>query len=80
MEKLEWMQKNPEKLSLLTSQYLSHDPTPCSEEKDESVLERQLLDEKETLFNRYSAMFALRNIGSDAAVRALTKGMNRTKG
>ncbi|OQV14185.1 Deoxyhypusine hydroxylase [Hypsibius exemplaris] len=75
LERLKWMEENPSKLDLLTSQYLSIDPAPCSEETDIPLLEAQLLNEKETLFNRYRAMFSLRNIGSKEAVKALAKGL-----
>ena len=35
---------------------------------------KQLLDTKLSLFDRYRAMFSLRNIGSDAAIDALAEG------
>jgi deoxyhypusine monooxygenase len=39
-------------------------------------LRGQLLDSKRPLFERYRAMFALRNIGSPAAVDALAAGFS----
>jgi deoxyhypusine monooxygenase len=39
-----------------------------------SDLEHQLMDTKLSLFERYRAMFALRNIGDREAVLALAKG------
>lgn len=38
-------------------------------------LRDQLLDTKLSLFDRYRAMFSLRNIGSDAAIDALAEGL-----
>lgn len=35
----------------------------------------QLLDTKLPLFERYRAMFSLRNIGTDAAIDALAAGL-----
>jgi len=58
----------------------SDSSTPCSESKSESSLSvdeltGQLLDEDRPLFERYRAMFALRNRGGAAAVGALCRGM-----
>lgn len=68
------MKSNPDKLDMLTSRYLSVDPTPCSNETSVAALEAQLLDEDLNLFDRYCAMFTLRNIGTDDAVKAIAKG------
>ena len=38
-------------------------------------LKVQLLDTKLSLFERYRAMFSLRNIGTDAAIDALAEGL-----
>ncbi len=42
---------------------------------DVAALKRQLLDANLPLFERYRAMFALRDIGSEEAVLALTVGL-----
>ena len=39
-------------------------------------LKKRLLDTKLSLFDRYRAMFSLRNIGTDAAIDALAEGFN----
>ena len=38
-------------------------------------LKKILLDENQSLFERYRAMFALRNIGTDEAVLAICEGI-----
>ncbi|KAF9267333.1 Deoxyhypusine hydroxylase [Marasmius fiardii PR-910] len=60
-----------------TSKLLFGAPKPedvCQENIDN--LKYQLLDTKRPLFERYRAMFALRNIGSPAAVDALASGFS----
>ncbi|GAA5978297.1 hypothetical protein JCM5350_002256 [Sporobolomyces pararoseus] len=51
---------------------------PSSSEESISIpeLEKTLLDDKLSLFERYRAMFALRNDGSREAVLSLAKGFN----
>jgi deoxyhypusine monooxygenase len=71
------------------STYASIDPAPATSgllsgvPKPEDVtqdnidqLKSQLLDKKRPLFERYRAMFALRNIGTPAAVDALAAGFS----
>lgn len=72
VRRLEWLQENKQELS--TSPYLSVDPAPPSEETDVAKLRQTLLDESCPLFDRYRAMFALRNLGGQAAVLALADG------
>ena len=74
LDRLSWLEKNNED-GRSKNPYSSVDPTPPSEETDVSKLKHILLDEKETLFNRYRAMFALRNMRSTEAVLALTAGL-----
>jgi deoxyhypusine monooxygenase len=45
-------------------------------ESNISSLRSTLLDTKVSLFDRYRAMFALRNIGTPAAVDALAAGFS----
>lgn len=76
-------------LSFLLRLYTSIDPAPATsgllmgapkpgEVSQASIdeLRVQLLDAKRSLFERYRAMFALRNIGSAAAVDALAAGFS----
>ncbi|XP_010077742.1 PREDICTED: deoxyhypusine hydroxylase, partial [Pterocles gutturalis] len=72
VRRLEWLQENKQELG--TSPYLSVDPAPPAEETDIVKLRETLLDESRTLFDRYRAMFALRNLGGQAAVLALADG------
>ncbi|XP_008496640.2 deoxyhypusine hydroxylase [Calypte anna] len=73
VRRLEWLKENKQELG--TSPYLSVDPAPPAEESDVAELHRTLLDESRSLFDRYRAMFALRNLGSQDAVLALADGL-----
>ena len=56
-------------------EYLSVDPAPAvSESKPVSDLSNELLDTNLSLFQRYRAMFSLRNLNSDEAALALISG------
>ncbi|KAJ8278344.1 hypothetical protein GJAV_G00086610 [Gymnothorax javanicus] len=55
--------------------YTSVDPAPPAPMKSVSELRAQLLDEALPLFDRYRAMFALRNTGTEEAVLALGDGL-----
>lgn len=56
--------------------YGSVDPAPPSKIKNVKELEQILNDENETLFNRYKAMFSLRDIASPESITVLSKGNN----
>ncbi|NXF42042.1 DOHH hydroxylase, partial [Nyctibius bracteatus] len=73
VRRLEWLQENKEEPS--ASPYLSVDPAPPAKETDVAELRKTLLDESRMLFDRYRAMFALRNLGGRAAVLALADGL-----
>lgn len=57
-----------------TGPYSSVDPAPPAPEEDVGKLREDLLDESLPLFERYRAMFALRNLGEEPAVLALADG------
>ena len=80
VERIEWLQDKERKEVLEKSHnenpYCSVDPAPCAPEKDTEKLRLCLLDENETLFRRYQAMFSLRNKGDDASVAALAEGLS----
>lgn len=54
--------------------YCSVDPAPPAVRKSVPDLRCTLLDESLPLFERYRAMFALRNLGNEEAVLALGDG------
>lgn len=72
VKRLEWMQENREAPG--AGPYCSVDPAPPAREADVEKLRQALLDEAKPLFERYRAMFALRNLGGEAAVLALADG------
>ncbi|XP_067824357.1 deoxyhypusine hydroxylase [Heptranchias perlo] len=72
VKRIEWLQNNKDQSE---SPYCSIDPAPPALEKDIKKLRETLLDESLPLFDRYRAMFALRNIGSKEAVLALGDGL-----
>ncbi|XP_025412586.1 deoxyhypusine hydroxylase [Sipha flava] len=57
--------------------YGSVDPAPPSEIKSLEELERILNDDNENLFNRYKAMFSLRDIASPESIVILSKALSR---
>lgn len=54
--------------------YCSIDPAPPASRRSVPELRSVLLDESLPLFERYRAMFALRNLGTEEAVVALGDG------
>ncbi|KAK3091448.1 hypothetical protein FSP39_019922 [Pinctada imbricata] len=76
VERIEWL-NNPDRHSekLTSNPYLSVDPAPPNEEQTPEKLERVLLDETLPLFQRYRAMFSLRNLGTTEAVKVLALGL-----
>ncbi|NWX93918.1 DOHH hydroxylase, partial [Nothoprocta pentlandii] len=73
VQRLEWLQEHGEDPG--ASPYLSVDPAPPAEETDVAKLRETLLDESRPLFERYRAMFALRNVGGREAALALADGL-----
>lgn len=76
--RVKWLQSDENKERLPQNPYDSVDPAPPSTETNAEKLKAILLNEKATLFDRYRAMFALRNLRSKEAVEAL--GMALTHG
>lgn len=75
--RLEWLEKQSKQAeeNLSENPYHSVDPAPPDAKTSVTDLRLKLLDENENLFERYRAMFGLRNNGSDEAVLALCEGM-----
>ncbi|XP_051033262.1 deoxyhypusine hydroxylase [Phodopus roborovskii] len=72
--RLEWLQQHPGEVAS-SGPYLSVDPAPPAAERDVGRLRETLLDEAQPLFERYRAMFALRNVGGKEAALALAEGL-----
>lgn len=75
MNRLKWLQSNDQEKNLLRSPYMSIDPAPPAEISDISVLKKTLLDENKSLFDRYRAMFTLRNLRTPESILALSEGL-----
>ncbi|XP_013098200.1 deoxyhypusine hydroxylase isoform X2 [Stomoxys calcitrans] len=58
-----------------TNPYASVDPSPPAENKSVVELKAIYLDPKQSLFDRYRAMFSLRNLRTEEAVLAITEGL-----
>ncbi|XP_060786906.1 deoxyhypusine hydroxylase [Neoarius graeffei] len=79
VRRLEWLMSRGDAAekaeSTDSNPYCSVDPAPPAQRKNVPELRTQLLDENLPLFERYRAMFALRNLGSEEAVLALGDGL-----
>jgi deoxyhypusine monooxygenase len=51
------------------------DPAPAAPEKDVASLEKRLKDTTLPVFQRYRALFTLRNLGGDDAIRVIAEAM-----
>lgn len=77
VHRLEWLlsvDKLAEDESTAKNPYCSVDPAPPAVRKSVPELRQALLNESLPLFERYRAMFALRNLGNEEAVLALAAG------
>lgn len=74
LQRLNWLKSQEEENDLLPNPYKSVDPAPSTSKMDVEDLEKILLDDTLPLFQRYRAMFSLRNLGTTEAVKALAKG------
>ncbi|KAF3691382.1 Deoxyhypusine hydroxylase [Channa argus] len=75
VRRIEWLQSGGEKQLEDGNPYSSVDPAPPAVRNSVSELRSSLLDESLPLFERYRAMFALRNLGNEEAVLALGDGL-----
>lgn len=73
LERIKWLQTKEDLKD--NNPYCSVDPTPPAASKDVEQLKSVLLDENENLFNRYRAMFSLRNLRTKESVQALGAGL-----
>ena len=73
LQRIDFFQSDEGKQLVDDSPYMSVDPTPAADKNTPvSELRACLLDENAKIFDRYRAMFALRNIGGAEAISALT--------
>nr|MBE5726527.1 nero [Cucujiformia] len=75
LDRINWLKTSKTENDIFVSPYNSVDPAPPAVTKDIAELKAILIDEKLSLFNRYRAMFTLRNIGSEDAVKALGEAL-----
>lgn len=77
LQRIEWFNEksSEESKNLSTNPYKSIDPAPPSQTEDTETLKNILLDESCSLFERYRAMFSLRNKGDEDSVLALADGL-----
>ena len=69
LNRLDWLaNKAKEKENLSENPYYSVDPAPPHINSDVEFLKKTLLDESLEMFERYRAMFQLRNKGTDEAI------------
>nr|NVI76142.1 nero [Cucujiformia] len=72
IERINWFNKClHEKEKLSQNPYKSVDPAPPALTNDVNELKNILLDENESLFERYRAMFSLRNLNTKESVEVL---------
>nr|CAD2198447.1 unnamed protein product [Meloidogyne enterolobii] len=74
LEMILWRKSNG---NIPRSQYDSIDPAPPLDDENKTVdeLVSILLNQQNTLWERYRALFALRNLNTDAATKAIAKGL-----
>lgn len=73
IRRIKWLQDHPD-LKKPLGEYLTVDPTPTTELNDVNKLKAILIDDNEDLFERYKAMFALRNIKTPESILTLCEG------
>nr|NVI76126.1 nero [Cucujiformia] len=77
LDRIKWLKNsNKDETKLPKSPYTSVDPAPPSSTLNIEELKSQLTNEELSLFKRYRAMFALRNIGSPEAIKILGEALN----
>lgn len=86
LELLEWKENNKDKENLNAHHpiFMSVDPAPPVEDSENDVairvakLETKLMNKEASIFERYRALFALRNVGTTAAVEVLGRALDDT--
>ncbi|XP_017774575.1 PREDICTED: deoxyhypusine hydroxylase [Nicrophorus vespilloides] len=75
LERIQWLHGGESIESLSQNIYNSVDPAPPASTTDVTELRQILLNPDVTLFNRYRAMFSLRNINSKESIAALCEAL-----
>eukprot|EP00461_Guttulinopsis_vulgaris_P000770 UN00770 len=78
VQRLKFLAANPEWDTTYKNDYHSVDPAPPCEEDDVEKIKAMLLDQNLPLFDRYRAMFKLRDLNTPAAIEALCAGFADT--
>lgn len=74
--RIAWMQEEAEHARQEPSKFLSFDPAPPADDsRDTASLAQCLLDEEAPLFERYRALFGLRDRGGSEALAALARAL-----
>jgi deoxyhypusine monooxygenase len=78
LELLNWKKNHPDKADDNSSHpvFKSVDPAPAAAVVDVEQLRKTLLNRQLTLFERYTALFALRNIGSNRAIEIMGEALH----
>lgn len=74
MDRVNWLNDKSNSVTD-TNPFASVDPSPPAATTNVTDLKTILLNEQESLFNRYRAMFSLRNIHTDDSVLAISAGL-----
>lgn len=76
IDRIKWLENSKNEIDTLSANpYMSVDPAPPSSTQDVSALRDTLLNETLPLFERYRALFSLRNLGTKDAVLAIADGL-----
>lgn len=75
LDRIKWLQLNKSDEPLGKSPYMSVDPAPPADSLDIQSLKDTLLNEQASLFDRYRAMFSLRNLATPESILALSEGL-----
>lgn len=77
LDRVKWLRDNQNQHEECQKEniYSSVDPSPPSGTKDIARLTEILLDENEKLYERYRAMFSLRNLRTVDSINAIGKGL-----
>ncbi|XP_012535147.1 deoxyhypusine hydroxylase [Monomorium pharaonis] len=76
LNRLRWLNSNDSDGDIQHNPiYTTIDPAPPAKIEDANVLRDIFLDESKSLFDRYKAMFSLRNLGTKQSIFILTEGL-----